>query len=291
VSVAASRHVTQSAGLRRAFGRRMDQFGHLLLAALITVVLAFLLLPLLMVTVMSFDAREYLGQFPPPALSMRWYERFFAEPYYLQGLKTSIALACLTMVISTSIGVSAAVGISMLPTRAQRILTTLFLSPLVIPGVVVGFALLIFYSRAHVDNTFLRLLGAHVLITFPYSIRTVLATLSGLRPSYVEAALSLGATERRAFWTVTVPLLKTSIGAGAVFAFVFSFDDVAASMFLSDPTAYTLPVALLSMMYANFDLVIAAASLLQIVMTVLLMLVLDAIVGMDRVVGTSVYKA
>lgn len=275
---------------RRKFDRAVDRASGWFLKGIVAIVVAFLVLPLFMVAVMSFDARDYLGQFPPSGLSLHWYERFFTEPYYLHGLKTSVILALLTMVISTVAGVSAAVGVSVLPPAMRTFLTTIFLSPLVIPGVVVGFALLIFFSKAQVESTFLRLLGAHVLITFPYSVRTVLATLSGLRPSYVEAALSLGATERKAFWTVTIPLLKTSIAAGAVFSFVFSFDDVAASMFLSDSTAYTLPVALLSMMYANFDLAIAAASLLQIVFTVILMLVLDWLVGMDRVVGTSTYK-
>jgi len=149
----------------------------------------------------------------------------------------------------------------------------------------------LFYARIGIDNAFLRLIGGHVLITFPYAIRTVMAALAGIRPSFAEAALALGATERRAFWSVTFPLIRTGIAAGAVFAFAFSLDDVAVSLFLSDPTSYTLPVALVSMMYSNFDLTIAAAAMLFVVITAILVVALDRFVGLDRVIGHSLYRA
>jgi putative spermidine/putrescine transport system permease protein len=177
-----------------------------------------------------------------------------------------------------------------LPKGARDAGTALFLAPLIVPGVVIGFALLLFYARAGIDNGFLRLLGGHVVITFPYAIRTILAALYGVRPSLIDAALSLGANHRRAFWTVTLPLIKTGIVAGAIFAFAFSLDDVAASLFLSDPLNYTLPVALVSMMHANFDLTIAAVAVLLMTLTSLLMLALDRMAGLDRIVGASVYR-
>jgi putative spermidine/putrescine transport system permease protein len=136
----------------------------------------------------------------------------------------------------------------------------------------------------------LRLLAAHVLITFPYAIRTVLAALGGIRPTLIEVAQSLGANPVKAFWTVTFPLARTGVAAGAIFAFVFSLDDVAVSIFLSDPHRYTLPVALVSMLHANFDLTIAAVAVLIIGASIALMLLLDWIVGLDRVVGAGYYR-
>ena len=109
---------------------------------------------------------------------------------------------------------------------------------------------------------FSRLLGGHVIVTIPYTIRATLASLVGIRRTMIEAALSLGANERQVFWNITFPLAKTGIVAGAVFAFALSLDDVAVSLFLADPKTYTLPVALISMMRANFDLTIAAASVI-----------------------------
>jgi putative spermidine/putrescine transport system permease protein len=249
-----------------------------------------LLLPLVITFSMSFDARDYLGAFPPPSLSLRWYAKFFSDSYLLEGLKTSLQIATLTALASTSLGLAAAVALERLPNRYAQPLISLFLSPLIVPGVVIGFGLLIFYARAGVDSTFLRLLGGHVLITFPYAIRTVLAALSGIRPSLVEVAQSLGAGPTRAFWTVTFPLARTGIAAGAIFAFVFSLDDVAVSIFLSDPHRYTLPVALVSMLHANFDLTIAAAAVLIIGASIALMFMLDWLAGLDRVIGSGYYK-
>jgi putative spermidine/putrescine transport system permease protein len=270
--------------------RAADAIARGTVSGMIVVSVLFLLLPLALTLSMSFDARDYLGAFPPPALSLRWYAKFFSDPYLLKGLQTSFQLAGLAALFATALGVSAAVALHRMPTRPAQLLMSLFLSPLIVPGVVIGFALLIFYARTGVESTFLRLLGGHVLITFPYAIRTVLAALAGIRPSLTEVAQSLGAGPTRTFWTVTFPLARTGIAAGAIFAFVFSLDDVAVSLFLSDPERYTLPVALVSMLHANFDLTIAAVAVLIMTTAIVLMLLLDWLAGLDRVVGAGYYK-
>jgi putative spermidine/putrescine transport system permease protein len=270
--------------------RVADDVSRVVVFAMIWLTVVLLLLPLAITVSMSFDERDYLGAFPPPALSLRWYAKFFSDSYLLQGLQTSLQLAALTAFISTTLGLSAAVALERMPDRYAQPLISLFLSPLIVPGVVIGFALLIFYARAGIDNTFLRLLGGHVLITFPYAIRTVLAALGGIRPSLVEVAQSLGASPTKAFWSVTFPLARTGVAAGAIFAFVFSLDDVAVSIFLSDPHRYTLPVALVSMLHANFDLTIAAAAVLIIGASIVLMLLLDRLAGLDRVIGSGHYR-
>jgi putative spermidine/putrescine transport system permease protein len=293
-SMNAAAHAQVSADrLRRRHKRQRvaDDVARVTVSGVIVATVLLLLLPLAMTLSMSFDARDYLGDFPPPALSMRWYEKFFSDPYLLKGLKTSVQLAALTAVVSTALGVSAAVALNRMPSRYAQLLISLFLSPLIVPGVVIGFALLIFYARIGIESTFLRLLGAHVLITFPYAIRTVLAALGGIRPSFTEVAQSLGASPTKAFWTVTFPLARTGIAAGAIFAFVFSLDDVAVSIFLSDPDRYTLPVALVSMLHANFDLTIAAVAVLIMGTSIGLMLLLDWVAGLDRVIGSGYYKA
>ena len=280
-----------SVGKRQQRQRIVDDVAGVTVAGIIVATVALLLLPLAMTLSMSFDARDYLGPFPPSEFSLRWYEKFFSDPYLVKGLKTSLQLATLTALIATALGVSAAVALDRLPGRLAELAISLFLSPLIVPGVVIGFALLLFYSRASLDDTFLRLLGGHVLITFPYAIRTVLAALGGIRPSLREVAQSLGASPTRAFWTVTFPLARTGIAAGAIFAFVFSLDDVAVSIFLSGPDRYTLPVALVSMLHANFDLTIAAVAVLIMGASIALMFVLDWIAGLDRVIGAGYYKA
>ena len=164
------------------------------------------------------------------------------------------------------------------------------LSPLVVPGVVLGFGLLLLFSYAGVTNGFTRLLCGHVIITMPYTIRTTLAGLVGIKKSYIEAAVILGATERQAFFDIVLPLARTGIVAGAIFAFAFSLDDVAVSVFLADTGHMTLPVALISLMRASFDMSIAAVAVLVLLFTVVLV-VLDRAVGMDRIIGQGIYRS
>lgn len=231
-----------------------------------------------------------MGSSPPPDFTWRWYIRFFSSDYFLKGLKFSFAIAVVATIISIAIGVSAALAIDRTSRGVREILTSIFLSPLIVPGVVIGVALLLFYAEIGLGNRLLRLIGAHVLITFPYALRTTLASISAIPRSIHEVALSLGANERQRFWTVTFPLAKTGIAAGGIFAFAFSLDDVAVSLFLSDPDTYTLPVALISIMYANLDLTIAAAAVLQVTFVVVVILILDRLVGIEKVVGSNLNK-
>lgn len=274
----------------RDLKRYGDDFVLVLGVVLVGIAVFYLLAPILVAVAMSFDARRFLGRFPPPGLSLQWYESFSSNSYYLNGLKTSLLLSTATAILSTTIGVSAALYLDRAPPRRGALLATLFVSPLIVPAVVIGFALLLFYSLLGLDNTFLRLLGAHVIVTVPYTIRTTLAGMTGIRRTLVEAALSLGATDARALWDVTLPLARTGILAGMVFAFAFSLDDVAVSLFLSGPETYTLPVALISMMRANFDLTIAAAAVLLVVFTIVLIWLLDRLVGLDTIIGQGVYR-
>lgn len=271
--------------------RQTDDLGLWALVILVGLAFVFLIVPILVAVTMSFDGRNYMGRFPPPEYSFRWYAKFFSDTYYLNGLKTSLLLATLAASASTAIGVAAALVLDRYTFKGKDALSAFFFSPLIVPAVVIGFALLIFFSITGIHDGFVRLLGGHIIVTVPYTIRTTLAGLVGIRKSLLEAALSLGANERQAFWGITFPLAKTGIVAGAVFAFAFSLDDVAIAIFLSDTSSYTLPVALLSMMRSNFDLTIAAASVLLTGFTLVLIIVLDRVVGLDQVIGQGIYRS
>lgn len=249
-----------------------------------------LVVPLLIATSMSFDSREFLGQFPPPGLSLQWYKGFFSDAYYLKGLQVSLVLAIAATSLSTLIGVAAAFTLDRYDFRGKELLSAFFLTPLVVPHVIIGFSLLLFFASIGMLDGMVPLIGGHLIITVPYVIRTTLASLVGIRKSYTEAALSLGATEQRAFWKVTVPLSKTGIAAGAVFAFAYSLDDVSVSLFLTGPKLYTLPVAMTNMMRSQFDLRIAAAAVCLMAVTIVLIWVLDRIAGLDKVIGQGIYR-
>ncbi len=269
--------------------RWLDDIGLTLVVATTIISVAFLIVPVAIAVVMSFDARDFLGAFPPPGLSLKWYYRFFSEEYYMRGLYVSLIVGVAATGISTAIGVSAALAIDRYRFRGRELITLALISPLIIPAVVIGFALLLFLSFLGVDG-YARLIAGHVIVVMPYTIRATLAGLVGIKRSLVEAALSLGANERQAFWKITFPLARTGIVAGGVFAFAFSLDEVAVSLFLVSGDVYTLPVALLSMMRGNFDLTIAAASVLMLAVTALLIVVLDRVVGLGKLIGQGVYR-
>jgi putative spermidine/putrescine transport system permease protein len=271
-------------------GRGLDNILGLLGMAMIAVIVCFLLTPILVTVVMAFDARAYLGPLPPPALSPRWFEKFFSDDYFLRGLGTSIQLAILSVTLSLCVGVATAVALDRGMFRGKEALISLFLSPLIVPPVVTGFALLLFLSKMGLINGFVRLLCGHIIITVPYTIRATLAGLSGIDRSLTEAALILGATERNAFWDITFPLARTGIVCGGIFACAISMDDVAVSIMLTDANTYTLPVALISSMRANFDLTIAAASVMLMVVTLVLILILEKLVGLNRIIGQGVFR-
>lgn len=252
--------------------------------------LVFLIVPLLVAGLLAFDARDYLGPLPPPGLSLHWFEKLFSQDYVVDGLTTSLEIAVLATLINVVIGTAAAVGLDRGEFRGKGVIMGTFLSPLIVPAVVTGFALLLFLSKIGVVSGFPRLLAGHVIITLPYALRATLASLVGRDKRLTEAALILGATEKQAFWSVTLPLIRTGIVTGAVFTFAISMDDVAVSLFLTDPTTYTLPVALVSNMRASFDLTIAAAAVLLVGITAILIIILERLVGFDRLIGQGMFR-
>ncbi|MFF0921343.1 ABC transporter permease [Rhizobium leguminosarum] len=271
--------------------RTGDRIAGSLAYGVIGLGLAFLAIPLVITCVMAFDARTYLGPMPPPALSLHWFERLVSQADILASLRISLILAVLTTVLSVTIGTAAAVGLARGNFPGKAALTSAFLSPLIVPPVVIGFGLLLFLSKAGITNGMARLLLGHVIVTLPYCIRTSLASLLGSDQRLTEAAMVLGATERQAFWSITLPLMRTGVVTGAIFAFAISMDDVSISLFLSDPSATTLPVTLVSNMRAAFDLTIAAAAVVLIAVTALLIVVLDRVVGFDTVVGQGLFRS
>ena len=271
-------------------GRLLDDGFWWLGRLMILAIIGFLMIPIVVTIVMAFDSRSYLGPLPPPSLSLRWFAQFFSDDYFLRGLSTSVQLAVLSVTASLVVGVTTAVAVDRAEFSGKELLVSLFLSPLIVPPVVTGFALLLFLSHMGLIDGFARLLCGHIIITVPYTIRATLAALAGIDRSLNEAAMGLGATEGQAFWDITLPLARTGIVSGAIFAFAVSMDDVAVSIMLTDARTYTLPVALISSMRANFDLTIAAASVMLMLFTLGMIFILDKFVGLNRVIGEGGFR-
>ncbi|GAB4394215.1 MAG: ABC transporter permease [Kiloniellaceae bacterium] len=267
-----------------------DLAGLMLYALLLAIAALFALVPIVVSIVISFDDRTFIGPFPPSEFSLRWYGEFLSDSYYHEGLKVSLLVSGIATAVSTTAGVMAAVALDRFQFPGRNVIQALLVSPLVIPTVVIGFAMLMFASRLGIIDGLPRLIMGHIIITLPYVVRTTLASLTGIRPTLYEAAISLGATPLQALWEVVLPLARTGIFAGAIFAFVMSFDEVAVSLFLSDPFTYTLPVALLAQMRADLNFTVAAVSVIFLLFTILLIWVIERLVGLDRLVGQGIYR-
>ena len=267
-----------------------DHAAGVIFRLLLAATIAFLVLPIIVSIILSFDNREFIGTFPPPKFSLRWYRAFVDNPSYLDGLVVSLRLALLTAMISTAAGAGAAIALADAQWRGRDLVETLFLSPKFVPTVVIGFSMLGFATALHVFDAFTRLVMGHVVITIPFTVRATLASLVGIPRSLSEAAVSLGATPWRAFLDVTLPLARTGIIAGALMAFVLSFDEVAVSIFLTDAYTQTLPIALVAEMRANLNLTVAAISTVFAAMAVVIVFFLDRAVGLDNVIGKGMYR-
>lgn len=267
-----------------------DVVATILFGLVAVLAIGFLLVPSLVSVVLSFDARDYLGPFPPAGFSLRWYAALLANEAYFEGLKTSLQIGAAATLVSVVAGGMAAIALDRYAVPGRALIEALLLSPKFVPTVVIGFSLLGLLSLVGIRDGWWRLFAGHVVITLPFTVRATLAALVGIRPTLVEAATSLGATEGRALADVVLPLARTGIASGALFAFVLSFDEVAVSLFLSDPFTTTLPVALVAEMRANLNLTIASVSTIFAALTIALILCLERMVGLDRVLGYGVYR-
>src|SRR5437868_14594 len=234
-----------------------------------------LLAPLVVVVAISFGPSETF-EFPPRGFTLHWFNEFFASKSFVDSFfRVSLVVGLLAAVLATLLGTAAAVALVRFRFFGREALETFFLLPLLVPEILLGAALYLLYARLGVQASIWTLLWGHLVICTPYVIRSVTAGLVGLDPRLEEAAMSLGATRVQAFFKVTLPLLRSSLVSGAIFAFIISFSDINLSLFLSGPGITTLPMHIFSEIQWGGDPTIAAASALQIVIVGLLILLVQ----------------
>jgi ABC-type spermidine/putrescine transport system, permease component II len=243
-----------------------------------------LFLPILLVILMSFSGDAF-STLPPRSYSLRWYWNVFARDEFVSSLMTSLTVAAVSTPVSVVLGTLAAYGLWKHPWPGARTLETVLMLPILLPLVVTGLALLVFFNRVSVGTGLTNIIVAHVIITFPYSFRAVLAALSRYDRQLDEAAASLGVRPWASFLHVTLPLIRPGLFAGALFSFVMSFDDFATTIFLITPDTKTLPIAIYQYMEFNLDPTVSAVSAMLVVLAVLGVLLVERVIGMDRFVG------
>jgi putative spermidine/putrescine transport system permease protein len=249
----------------------------------VTIVAALVLLLLCAPVVVLFGVALNDGPqqlFPPRGLSLRWFMNVFARDGFINAIVFSVELALLATAASLVLGILAGLAIVRYRFFGRDLLMTIFMSPLIVPQVVVGMAFLMAFSAARIHSSFLALFALHVILALPFAIRVVVASLTRFKISLEEAARSLGAPPWKAFFLVTFPVIRSGVVSAGIFAFVASFENFTATQFLVwDRT--TLPVEIFSYVQTENDPTGAAMSALVVIVVALLVLMLHRYISVD----------
>ena len=254
-----------------------------LLRAWVALVFGYLMLPVVVIALASFSQTSYLTV-PPKGVTLRWFGAVLGDPEYVHAMLFSLILAVVATVGSLVAGLAATYALIRRRVPGAALVSALLNAPLVFPGVVIGVALLQFYAAVRLNGTLLGLAVAHMVITVPYVVRAVTASLQGIDPELENAARVLGASGPVAFFTVTLPLIRPGVAAGALFSFIVSFDNVPVSIFLLGPGQMTLPVKIFTAIEYGVDPSIAAVSTMLIALTGIGLAVAERWIGFHRFV-------
>jgi len=235
------------------------------------------------VIVFALNPTPYIA-FPPVGVTLRWFVKFFTSPEFMNALWLSFYVAVVVVILSTVIGAMCALAIARGNLPGARLLTTVFLSPLMLPAILTGLALFQLFMLAGVGRPVWGLIVGHTLVAVPYVLRTTLAVLQDFDRRVEEAAAMLGASPARVFFEVTLPLIRPGVIAGGIFAFIVSFDQFPISLFLVTPGRETLPVVLFNYMKFDLDGAIAAASMVSILLALAVVLALERLIGLKAYV-------
>jgi putative spermidine/putrescine transport system permease protein len=246
-----------------------------------------IVVPLVLTLYLSlFD--EKLILFPPRGYTLAWY--LAIVPNFGKAIVTSLELGTLAVLGSLALGIPAGIGLARHRFRGRGAISMLLLAPLTVPGIALGLA--IFVGLVALDEQFgsavtgsmLGLVLAHITVTTPWVVRLCLASLTNHDRAAEEAAASLGARPLTVIWRVTLPAMRAGIVAGALFAFVISFENLELALFLTSPGVTTLPVAVLQYLEYHIDPLVSAVAVAQIIAVAALLLALDRFIRLGQVV-------
>jgi putative spermidine/putrescine transport system permease protein len=254
--------------------------GRLWLYVLAVLIMAFLILPTIIVIPMSFSASQYL-EFPPRAWSLRWYQNYVSSPAWMQATWTSLKAGLLTAIVATPLGTAAAYGLFVSRLRAAAFVVPILLTPIIVPVILVGIGVFYAYVRLKLVNTLIGVVLAHAMLAIPLVMMVVTAALKSYDMNQEMVARSLGASRPRAFFLVTLPQIKFAIVTSAVLSFLTSFDEVVIAMFVSGGDNSTLTRNMFNALRDQIDPTIAAISTVMIVISSLLVIV-SQLVGRSK---------
>ena len=247
----------------------------------------FMLAPLLMVVLVSFTDKGYIAM-PFDGASWRWYLAILKDDEFMNAFYRSLALGAGAATLATLLAVPAGMAIAWHRFPGRETILGLLMSPLMVPHVVLGIALLRFLTQLSATGTMWGLTAAHTVVVLPYVLRLVVAAATGFDRTVAQAAESLGASGWTVFRRIELPLIAPGVAGGWLIAFINSFDELTMSIFVASASTQTLPVKMYNHIANTIDPLLASISTVLIVLTLVLMIVLDRLFGLDRIlVGKS----
>ncbi|TAL93068.1 MAG: ABC transporter permease [Rhodanobacter sp.] len=255
-----------------------ERIWYYTLRILCALILLFLVLPILVIIPLSFSQSSLL-LYPIQSFSLRWYDTLFHSSDWIRAATNSFIVAPSATVIATVLGTLAAAGLHRAQFPGKGFLVAVLISPMIVPLVVTGLGIYLFFAPYGLVNSYSGLILALAAIGAPYVVTTVSATLQGLDPNLLRASYSLGAGPIRTFFGVTLPIIAPGVIAGALFAFATAFDEIVITLFLAGPEQVTLPRQMFTGIRENISPVIAAVATILILFSTSLLLVLEWLRG------------
>jgi len=253
-----------------------------------TLFIAFILAPIVMVCAVAFTSQGFIS-LPSGGLSLRWFRAILDNPRFIDAFWFSLGLGLLSASLAILFSVPSAMALARHRFPGREALVAFFLSPLMIPHVVLGLAFLRFFSGIGLAGTYFGLVVAHVIIVMPYALRLVLTSATGIDPTLGRAALSLGASNWAVFRRIVLPLMLPGVVSGWVIAFITSFDELTMSIFIASPSTTTLPVRIFLQIADTIDPLVTAVSAVLIYAAIIVIFILDRTVGLETLfVGKEV---
>lgn len=259
--------------MRTGLGLRLI---HALYLAVAIGTLVFLILPILVVIPLSFNASSFLS-YPLDGLSWRWYAEVLHSPVWRAAAENSLVVGAGATLIATGLGVLAAIGLDRANFRGKAALNAFLISPMIVPVVISALGIYFMFAEVGLNATRFGLILAHAALGAPFVLVTVTATLQGFDHNLMRAAASLGAGPATAFFRVMLPIILPGVISGALFAFATSFDEVIVVLFVAGPEQRTLPRQMFDGIREHISPAITAMATLLILFAVLLLAVLEAL--------------
>jgi len=255
--------------------------GTIIFNVVVFLLYLFLLAPLLIVVVISFASNQYLS-FPPEGFTLDWYAKLPAQETFMSGLRISLIVAAAVTVVVLLLGVPAALALERYQFKGKGAIQSFFLSPLLIPSIVLALGLVLLFGPLKLNNTYAGIIIGHVAVTFPFVVRTTLMSLATTDTSCEEAARILGGDSWTVFRRVTLPLIRPGVIAGGVIAFIVSFDEAVISLFVAESGLPTLPVQVLRYVENSADAAVAALSVLLILFSMAVVAIVERVMGLRK---------